>query len=425
LRKSNLGSAKTAWVLDNPNNDLPANECWEIFNQNGENMIGFIKTLNGLLHSINYEVGKTYTYNTFLPHERKGLIFYTDIDELDLCNINTKIFRVEILGDIIPTDFHDMFITNKFKVIMEIPKESYNNYCKKNILYFHDNGMVKWHKLYLNDDDSEYRIKYFDKQGNITFSEDSKGNYQQCIINEYGVIEYCEICNIKWDTKRFDIIEYNKGKIIAEYHVNNGKLTNVNKYYYDKNNNTIREETYNQKYTYIKYYFYDEKNRLLRWEDSDYCWLENKYENDNLVEIKNSFGYWIRHYYDDKGNKIRIEDDINNWQTYEYNDNGVLIRFERSSEIIEKYNDDGELKEEHYLSSNYIQYFNTYKENEITVKEYKNSDGYWKTTKYNKNDQLVEYKDKNGDYSFLIYDDNGNLISQRDQTGLLYEIVIE
>jgi YD repeat-containing protein len=201
-------------------------------------MKAYKASYNGKCQSLNYEVGKTYTYKGKIEMCSKGFHFCNDFDSLleyYPMKKELKIFEIEVLGKVISED--NKSVTNSLKVIKEIPLSKFKEGLK---------------------------FSKFDKKNNVIHSKDSNG------------IEY-------WN-------EYDKKNNLIHYKSSNGY-----EYWkeYDKNNNLIHSKDSKG----IEYWKeYDKKGNLIYSKDSSGFEEWNEYDKkNNLIHYKNSKGYeWTK-----------------------------------------------------------------------------------------------------------------------------------
>lgn len=260
-------------------------------------MKGYKITTNGKCLNLRYEVGKIYTLNGKLEICKTGFHFCLNADDLFdyYCYKKgiTKIFEIEAIGEII--DSNDKSVTNKIKIIREIPFEEYNELFDK--YKFNEIGQLIT-KKYMKYGKLVIFNYIYDNNGNLIKEENNKSSWIKYQYDEKGNVIKTENANGYWEEYTYD----EKGNVIKieEY---TGFWT---KYEYDEKGNVIKEENANG--YGIKYeYTYDEKG--------------------NIIYKKNSSGSWTKYKYDEKGNVIKIENFNGYWEEYMYDKNGSMINY--------------------------------------------------------------------------------------------------
>lgn len=177
-------------------------------------MIAYKGTTNFKCRDITIEIGETYTHEGDLIICRSGFHFCKNMEDIDyyydLDDNNTKILEIEVLGEVRTEE--NKSITNKFKVLREVPRKEWKN-CK------------------------------FNEQCDLIYWEDSKGNWKKNTYNNNTInVEYADG---SWKTKKYD-----KNNNEISYEDSEGIWQ---KNTYDENNNNIRYEDstgYWEEYTY-------------------------------------------------------------------------------------------------------------------------------------------------------------------------------
>ena len=202
---------------------------------------------------IKYEVGKTYELIEGELHLRltsfsfsKDFLNIDKYSDISLEDKSTIIYRVNILGKIIKDDYcRGRYITDKMRVLREIPRS-------------------EWEKL------SKGKIKFDENNNNLIYKEDSNGFWEKFRYNKNNNLIYYE--------------NYHKSKL-----------------QYDENNNLIYRE--DPSGYWIKYQY--KNNNLIYQENSNGTWSEFQYdENNNEIYQKSSDGFWIKHEHDENNNLI-------------------------------------------------------------------------------------------------------------------------
>ena len=187
-----------------------------------------------------YEIGKTYTFQGELSMCERGFHFCKKIDDIFQWYNNTKelvLLEIEVLGQIIDHPDNDKSVTDKIKIIREIPRTEWNSIFEK--YKFDEKGNMIYEK---DSYGGEYFWKYkYDEKGNMIYKKYSDGKK---IFWEY-----------KYDEKENKI--YEKGYIGVEYFW---------EYKYDEEGNVIYKKDCNGREYFYKY---DEKGNKIYEKNSD------------------------------------------------------------------------------------------------------------------------------------------------------------
>ena len=211
-------------------------------------MIGYIVSYNGRDNDIIYKVGGTYTYNGKISINSGGFLFYryakAILDTHDTHSPNFRVFRVEVLGEVLDVD--DISITDKIKVLDMV---SVSEYCS---LFggIHDiNGN---------------KIKEVCPNGNvIRYEYDENNNRIKKIYLSGKVHSYT----------------YNENnKLIQEIDVGGG----VHRYEYDQEGSRIKETLDNKAVYTIDIDYPSEDDEYMGIKKGDKCLVRNS-ENDEWV----------------------------------------------------------------------------------------------------------------------------------------------
>lgn len=259
--------------------------------------IGYKGTYNFICRDHKFEIGQTYE----LPNKpilcKYGFHYCKNI--LDVFTYYSlkpgfKLLEIEDLGYSL-TD-SDKIVTNKLRVIREVPLEELNLIlnCK---IEFDSNKLTvtqsdgswsyfifneKNNGIYHEDSTGFWRKKSYDENDNLVKFENSHGDYYKHEYNEHGNEIYFESSNGFWEKKT-----YNEFQSLTYLENSRGEW---NKYSYDSKNNFISEER------------------------SNGTWIKNKYdENNNEIYHEDSYGTWVKSKYDSKNNLIFQESSYNNW----------------------------------------------------------------------------------------------------------------
>jgi len=219
-------------------------------------MIGYKATINGRCKDQLYEVGQIYVLDDELIMCKKGFHFCEDLfDVFDYYppNKNTKVFKVEALGNTITND--DKSVTDKIKILEEVSLAN----------------------LKLKKNGREYGKKYeFNDRGRVIKIECSSGYWEKYEYNENNDCIKIEDINGSWW-----------------------------KYEYDSNGNLIRIEKSDGSWEKIEY---DKNNNEIKREEDNGYWVKYKYnENNYLIEREDSVGFWEKYEYDESNNRLKIE----------------------------------------------------------------------------------------------------------------------
>ena len=206
---------------------------------------GFKATYDFICRDHKFEIGKTYELPGIPIPCKYGFHYCQDpINVLEYYSIqyNFRLLEIEDLGESITQE--DKTVTNKIRIIREIPKEEYYplfGIVNNELTIHYKNG--SWEKC-----------KY-DERNNIIYHEASDG--------------YCE------------------------------------KRSFDERNNCIYSENstgYHTKQTY------DENNNLIYFENSNKFWEKYEYdERNNCIRFEESSGFWEKHTFDENNNLLKTE----------------------------------------------------------------------------------------------------------------------
>ena len=168
---------------------------------------GYKASNNGWCKNVFYEVGKTYTHDDEVILCQSGFHYCTDIDDVFLHYIYTKgvtkIFEIEDLGDT-ATDYTKN-VTNKIRIVREIPVSEWNTIAKRHVFDEHGN-LEKWigHSGLLSEtykydekdrlvriDESNGKWKTFeyDNQNNMVRCDESTGFWEAWTYKEHGNVD--------------------------------------------------------------------------------------------------------------------------------------------------------------------------------------------------------------------------------------------
>ena len=258
---------------------------------------GYKATNKGKGHQLfHYEVGKTYEHKGELKHCKSGIHFCKKIDGvLDYHDYTknekdkTVIFEVEAFGDIL--DQGNKSVTNKLKIIREIPASEYNSLFEK--YKFDEKGNIIYNKDVL---DTVREFKY-DEIGNIIYSKSTHEGY----IYEHWK-EYDEKGNITHskDNEGYETwLEYNEnGKLIHEKDSKGDESWS----YYDKVGNCVSQRMSDLREWHKEY---DERNNEIHYKDStDYEIWQEYDENNKLTHYRITNGFELFNEYDKNSNLI-------------------------------------------------------------------------------------------------------------------------
>ena len=260
-------------------------------------MKGYKATYDFKCKNLTYEINNTYTLEGELILCEQGLHFCKNPDDLlDYYpyKSNLKILEIEVLGDVI--DEGDKSVTNKLKVLREIPFVEWNDIFSEHSFTKKDKGLEI--KRNISDD---YWWKYsYDENCNLIYSEDSYDYWWKYSYDENDNLIYSESSTGFWHKYSYD----NKGNKIK---FENSK-DYWNKFTYDNKGNNIYFEN---SHGYWNKFSYDEKSQLIKRETSYGTWQKYSYDNKgNNIYFENSHGYWNKFSYDERGNGIYFKNSI-------------------------------------------------------------------------------------------------------------------
>ena len=155
-------------------------------------MKAYKATYNGKCKDITYEVGKTYTLtHGDLEMCKRGFHFCKNIVDLiewyyfikdDKYNEDIKVFKIEVLGDIIEDS--DKCISNKIKIVKELKREEILNGIKS-IYKFDENNNKIWEK-YSDESIAEYK---YDENNNLIFDKYLNGDIYEWEYKEDEIVK--------------------------------------------------------------------------------------------------------------------------------------------------------------------------------------------------------------------------------------------
>ena len=209
---------------------------------------GYKASNNGVCLDMTYEVGHTYRKHSKPILCEFGFHYCKKIDDVfeyyPYQKGVTKIFEIEDLGETLTED--DKSVTNKIRIVREIPFEEYENLFK-----------------YYTFDENRNQIRRDYPDG-------------------------------AWETLEYDA---NGSKI--RYEDSNGELET---YEYDTKGNKIRYENSEGGWVTWKY---DSTGHKIRMDNSGGHWIIWEYDVDgNMALEEDSSGYWTTWVYDSKGNVL-------------------------------------------------------------------------------------------------------------------------
>ena len=183
---------------------------------------GYKASHNGWCKDMKYEVGKTYTMNEKPVMCRCGFHYCEIIDDTltyyPYKNGVTKIFEIEDLGKTITKGGKS--VTNKIKIVREIPVSEYNDLFKRyvfdaegNLIQFkHTNGELETYSYDANGTKTRweslngYWVNWtYDTKGNMTRREDSRGIWTTCEFNADGKKTRRENSDGDWEAWEYDV----------------------------------------------------------------------------------------------------------------------------------------------------------------------------------------------------------------------------
>lgn len=132
-----------------------------------------------------YEIGETYNHDGDMEINKKGFHFCKKME--DVCNFKiihykeVSILEIEVLGDVVDGENGIGSVTNKFKVLRELPKSEWKN-CE-----FDERGNLIHYK---NFSGSYWLKRKLDKNDNETYIENSFGQFGESRFDEEGYLVY-------------------------------------------------------------------------------------------------------------------------------------------------------------------------------------------------------------------------------------------
>ena len=224
--------------------------------------IGYKASCHGKCKDLIYRVGRTYTKPKPASMCQYGYHYCKKIDDVfeyyPYKKGVTKIFEIEDLG-CGETD-GDKSVTNKIKIVREIPLSEWNGLMTKR--RFDDRGNVIW-ESYENDETTTFE---YDDAGNVTKITQADGSWEVYEYDERGNVTLESTSDGLWD-----------------------------RHEYDANNNITK--TTNSNGTWDSWEF-DSNNNMTRCEDSEGVWCTWTYDKrDREVTYKTSTGYWVEYTY--------------------------------------------------------------------------------------------------------------------------------
>ena len=163
----------------------------------GNKMIGYKGTTNGKCRSLIYEVGKTYTFNGQIQLCAHGFHFCKNFEDVHnyyaFNDIDTKIFEIEVLGDVLEDG--NKSVSNKIKILREIPKTEWSSLCKL-IKYEEKDNIIKLSNPTLPND--IWAAFEYDEKGNCIRFEDSDGDLKKYEYDQEGNCIKFEHLNKYW-----------------------------------------------------------------------------------------------------------------------------------------------------------------------------------------------------------------------------------
>ena len=207
-------------------------------------MTGYKGTNNGKCLNLQYEVGKTYELEEGnLKICETGFHFcniFNDVhDYYPFSDKDTVIYEIEALGEI--KDEGDKSVTDKIRIIREIPKSEYNKLSENRFEYDENGNIIK-----VEYSNGYWRKYKYDEDGNKIKFEDSNGQWKKFKYDKKGNRIKSEDSNGYWKKYEYD----EKGNLV-KYENSNGYWE---KYKYDENGNQIKSEDSNGKIEKIRIY---------------------------------------------------------------------------------------------------------------------------------------------------------------------------
>ena len=154
---------------------------------------GFKATYDFICRDHKFEIGKTYELPGIPIPCKYGFHYCQDpINVLEYYSIqyNFRLLEIEDLGESITQE--DKTVTNKIRIIREIPKEEYYPLF----------GIVN-NELKITTEDYWYKRKY-DERNNLISTSDSYGNWENQKFDERNNLIYYQNSNRTWQKYEYD-----------------------------------------------------------------------------------------------------------------------------------------------------------------------------------------------------------------------------
>jgi hypothetical protein len=194
-------------------------------------MKAYIGTTNGRHFNLTYEAGNEYKISECeLKIHETGFLFFEKITDIDpyynLRDSETKVFELEILGEVIYDEFHYECFTDHMRVIREIPRSEWSK-CSKGEIKFDKKGNI----IYIKFRNGLWEKRRFDKNDNEIYFESSWGYWRKTKYDKNNNKIYKEKSNGDWERFKFDknnnqiYYENSNGEIVKnEISQSKGKL---------------------------------------------------------------------------------------------------------------------------------------------------------------------------------------------------------
>ena len=178
------------------------------------NVKGYKASENYKCLKLTYKIGKTYTQKRSPMICSHGYHFCVEIDDvLDYYTHQkgvTKIFEIEASGEICTEG--DKSVTNKIRIVREIPFEEWNGLMKRNT--FDDRGNIIKH---ISKNGKSWVCYEYDDRDNLTKKSDSGRRTETWTYNDKNkIVRWCNADGL-WYTYQYDTygnkerVEYSDG----------------------------------------------------------------------------------------------------------------------------------------------------------------------------------------------------------------------
>ena len=214
--------------------------------------VGYKASYNGVCRDMKYEVGKTYTLNGTPAMCACGYHYCENID--NVFNYYTyviggmNIFEIEDLGTSVVGS--DKTVTNKIKIVREIPTSEWSSLMTKR--KFDESGRMVWY-----DDGVSISKWEYNENGRLIKYEDSNGGWKSYVYNKQDQV-------VRFDNNRgyWTLNTYDEQNHIIQTENSRGEITNFS--YDNRGNMTTRKTDSN----FLETWEYDSENRKTQYTNS-------------------------------------------------------------------------------------------------------------------------------------------------------------